>query len=76
MKQYEWIWVPKEKGEASDCFDPSGDPIEYKSDVVVLTPDELWEIWAEAAQKQVDSETRTKNIEMFNNYFKSKGISL
>lgn len=76
MKQYQSIWAPDDSDGPKECFDPEGEPIINLSDVIVMTPDELWEIWAEAANKQVDSETRMKNIEMFNAYFKSKGINI
>ena len=81
MKQYDKVWVPSEDPTDYEvCRIESGNPlkgwVESEENVILLTGDDLWEIWAECAHKQVDSETRLKNIENFNAYFKSKGITI
>ena len=81
MKLYDKIYVPDfEDGsfwvDIPESKTNKGEWADIKKDVIVLTANELWDMWAECAADQVDAETRLKNIEMFNRYLTSKGIKL
>ena len=80
MKHYNYIFYPDSNSNGewtvqgmdleNECVERSPGP------VIVLTANELWDMWAECAADQVDAETRLKNIEMFNRYLTSKGINI
>ena len=90
MEKHEKIYVlhdPKRDGVVMDSnyhvsFEgfggPTGPPVEVtpRSNVIVLSVEELRDLWNHCANCQVDKETEYANEVNFTAYLQSKGIAL
>ena len=76
MTKYDKIWVP-EKKQGMAFRDANGDtPCILGGPMVVVTIEELRQLWDHCAMCQVDKETDYANTINFNAYLQSKGITL
>lgn len=82
MKQYDKIWVPARKEDpASDCWQ-IGTPMPQHGPVIVLTIEELRELWDECRDETWQDARPTTKYEKpdrlpgFEGYMQSKGIKI
>jgi len=78
MKQYDSVFIPAESKKEVDYYmDKDGDlfGLKEQQNVIVLTIEELRELWNHCASCQVDEETDYANAINFNAYLQSKGIN-
>ncbi len=78
MTRYDKMYVPchPKEMDAQVIGDRFADFVEIERNKIVLTIEELRELWDHCARCQVDKETDYANSINFNAYLQSKGIVL